>query len=374
VQISEWDRCITSGSESAAKKLLERKVSPSQRELQNACRVFGMDSNILSEICSLISKHIKKTSENVIDVLPSYRNDHVLTKSYMYIVFVVMVKKDYRYSELKNDYQCFIKRENDYSSEGEIVAGKQMESDTCDMHSSDAILEEIKKCINKNADDLFQKHSNLNVILPSVMKSVGYMSDKQKHEIKIEPCIALYVSVKGYIPLKETLFEKVIDGFPTDVLEGEFEPYMGGPNDYHDHLKIGVAIHANRGDQEVGTLGGFVEHPVHGLCGITCAHVVYDSVEYAMLRNAGKLSFKKPVYQPISEKMSAFGKVVLAVYNEGSESESGIEVALISIEDRKPKDGSFPSTYNELEAGENNFKYARTKHSLLMFRNLLSVF
>ncbi|XP_060573104.1 uncharacterized protein LOC132731021 [Ruditapes philippinarum] len=349
---SEWDRCITSGSESAAKILIEKEILPSQRELHNACRVFGVDSHILSEICTVISKHIRKKSKNVIDVRPSYRNDHVLSSSYVSIVFIVVVKKNPRYLVSKDNYECYIKHENDYSSEGEIVAVKEMESDTSDIQSSDAVLENIRKCVNKNADDLLQKHSNLNVILPSLMKSVGYTSGK--HDIKIKPCIALYVSVKGYIPLNETPFEKEIDGFPTDVLEGEFEPFIGGPNQYHEHLKMGVAIHANVliGDTILGgTLGGFINHSVHGLCGITSAHVVYDSAELARVKNAQELSVVKTVYQPVNECMSAFGEVVLAVYNEGSESESGMEVALISIKNRQPKDGSFPEASNYKEAG-----------------------
>jgi hypothetical protein len=197
------------------------------------------------------------------------------------------------------------------------------------------------------------------------MKSVGYTSGK--HDIKIKPCIALYVSVKGYIPLNETPFEKEIDGFPTDVLEGEFEPFIGGPNQYHEHLKMGVAIHANVliGDTILGgTLGGFINHSVHGLCGITSAHVVYDSAELARVKNAKELSLIKTVYQPINECMSAFGEVVLAIYNEGSESESGMEVALIRIKDRQPKDGSFPEAFNNLEAGEHICNYPRKMNQI----------
>ncbi|XP_060607200.1 uncharacterized protein LOC132759453 [Ruditapes philippinarum] len=361
---SEWDRCITSGSETAAKILIDREILPSQRELRKACRVFGVDSHILSKMCSMISKHIRKKSENVIDVLPSYQIDHVLSSRYVSIVFVVVLKKNSRRLVSRDNYECYIKWENAYSSEGKLVAVKEMEFDTSDIQSSDAVLENIRKCVNKNADDLLQKHSNLNVILPSLMKSVGYMSDKQEHEIKIKPCIALYVSVKGYIPLNETPFEKEIDGFPTDVLEGEFEPFIGGPNHYHEHLKMGVAIHANVsiGDKILGgTLGGFINHSVHGLCGITSAHVVYDSAELARVKNAKELSLIKTVYQPINECMSAFGEVVLAIYNEGTESESGMEVALISIKDRQPKDGSFPEALNELEAGEHFFSSPEPK-------------
>jgi hypothetical protein len=82
------------------------------------------------------------------------------------------------------------------------------------------------------------------------------------------------------------------------------------------------------------------------------AHVVCDSAELARLKTAKELHLNKTAYQPINECMAAFGEVVLAVYNEGNESESGIEVALITINDRKPKDGSFPNAFNDLEAGE----------------------
>jgi hypothetical protein len=335
--------------------LIEREILPSQRELHKACRVFGVGSHILYEICSKISKHIRTRSENVIDVWPSYRNDHVLSNSYVSIVFVVLVKKNSRFSILNEHYEYYIKRENDYSSEGKIVALKEMKS-TSDIQSFDSILEDIRKLVNRNADDLLQKHKNLNVILPSLMKSVGYMTEE--HDVRIKPCIALYVSVKGCIPLNETEFEKEIDGFPTDVLEGEFETYIGGPNHYHDHLKMGVAIHANIliGDEIFGgTLGGFIEHSEHGLCGITCAHVVYNNAELAQLKSAKELSLKKTVYQPINKHLRAFGEVVKAVYDEGSESQPGMEAALISIKERQPIDGSCPEASNDREAGENIF-------------------
>jgi hypothetical protein len=219
------------------------------------------------------------------------------------------------------------------------------------------ILEKLRKSINDNADDLLKRHSNINVILPSLIKSVGYKTGQ--HDIKHEPCIAIYVAVKGFIPLNETPFQKNINDFPTDVLEGVFEPFMRGPNDYHEHLKIGLAIHANvlNGDGILGgTLGGFIDHSMHGLCGLTCAHVVYNAAELMEIKDKKQCSLRKAVYQPIGERSSAFGEVVHAVYDNGSPCSSGVEVALIGIHNRQPNSGRFPETLNDFEAGKKSMK------------------
>jgi hypothetical protein len=165
------------------------------------------------------------------------------------------------------------------------------------------------------------------------------------------------VTVKGCIPLHEKPFQKKIDGFHTDVLEGEYEPFIKGPNEYHEYLRTGLAIHAKvlkEGGILGGTLGGFIDHSKYGLCGLTCAHVVYSPAELEEFKKNKLLSLKKKVYQPIGKRSSAFGEVVLAVYDEGSQEgsqSSGMEVALVRIHKRQPKDGSFPETLNDFEAG-----------------------
>ncbi|XP_060574489.1 uncharacterized protein LOC132732140 [Ruditapes philippinarum] len=339
-----WDRCINRKSESDANILIERDILPTKNELNMAFRVFGTNSRIISSICSSIRHHMKKDLKKGIDILPSYQAD---SES---VVFLIIIKRVSSFPIFK-DYDYFMKCANQYSPEGDIVAKCEIKDRTMN-HCDDDIFEQLRKCINENADDLFKMHSNLNVILPSSKKSVGYRSGQ--HKILEKPCIALYVSVKGYIPLNETPFQTMIDCFQTDVLEGEFEPYMQGPNEYHEDLKIGLAIHANvlKGDDILGgTLGGFIDHSTYGLCGITSAHVVYSDAEMTEVIDKKQLRLRKTVYQPIGGRSSAFGEVVQAVYDEGSRSASGMEVALVQIQSRQPTNGSFPETLKDFEAG-----------------------
>ncbi|XP_060597120.1 uncharacterized protein LOC132751036 [Ruditapes philippinarum] len=342
-----WDRCIERESESDANILLEREIYPSKSELNKACHVFGRDSKIISHVCFTISQHIKKQFKNVIDVFPSYKED------YESIIFLVIVKKKTTFSDFK-DYEYCIRCENDVSTEGDLVAEYETRDETMGQFDNET-FEKLRNCINDNANDLLERHSNINVILPSLVKSVGY--ETGQHNIKQVPCIALYVTVKGCIPLNETPFQNNINGFPIDVLEGKFEPFMNGPNEYHEHLKIGLAIHANVLNTDGvlgGTLGGFIDHSTHGLCGITCAHVVYSAAELNKVKERKEkkhFSLRKTVYQPIGKSSSAFGEVVQAVYDIGGSCTSGMEVALISIQKRQPKSGSFPETFTDFEAG-----------------------
>ncbi|XP_060574487.1 uncharacterized protein LOC132732137 [Ruditapes philippinarum] len=336
-----WDTCIERRSESDAKILLEKKILPSKSELNKASRVFGRTSAIFSNICSKISQHIKENSEDVIDVLPSYKSDSTS------IVFIVFLKRASQFFIFK-DNECYKISENEPSADGEYAAVYERKVETKNQ-SDGKVFEQLRKCINKNADDLFKRHSNLNVILPSLKKSFGYKSGQ--HKIIEEPCIALFVTAKGLIPLAEERFKKDIDGFRTDVFGGEFEPYFGGPNEFHEHLKIGLAIQANIENGSIGTLGGFIEHPQHGLCGITCAHVIYTLDELKMIKENTPFKMDKLVHQPTVCHSPAFGRVVLVVYNEGDDIMSGMEVAIFSIRDRKPKDGSFPKVLNDIQAG-----------------------
>ena len=338
-----WNECIKLKSIDHARILVEREVLPSKSEVNEACDVFGRSSAVFSDMCDVISKHIKKQSQGVTCVWPAY----VLDSGLLSVVFVIDMKKETGKFEFK-DYDCKMCIENQCNDEGRLVASAMLTPEEIDRQSFAAILKEMRVCINKNADDLFDRHSNLGVILPSLKKSTGYLSGK--HEIKKLPCIALYVKLKGYIPLKEEPFEKEIGGFQIDVLEGNFTPFTGRANDFHQNLKMGLAINGNNLGIGGGTLGGFVEHWFHGFCALTSAHVVYSDNEMRTIQQQ-KLSIQKEVYQPIGEGSAAFGKAVQCVYDEGGDSRPGVEAVLIQVQSRRPIDGSFPIAFNCTQAG-----------------------
>jgi hypothetical protein len=98
-----------------------------------------------------------------------------------------------------------------------------------------------------------------------------------------------------------------------------------------------------------GTLGGFIEHPEYGLCGITCAHVVSNDDDKFKLKEMSTITVKQNltgmIYQPdgfISE--NKLGKLVQVTYKEGEKGRIGVDLALFKIEKRAPKKGQFPDS------------------------------
>lgn len=97
-----------------------------------------------------------------------------------------------------------------------------------------------------------------------------------------------------------------------------------------------------------GTLGGFIDHPKYGICGITCAHALMFPDELKKcVENNGEISWPQIfssdiVCQPDPVEVNKIGRIVQAIYKEGDQSEAGVEVALIQIEDRPPISGQFP--------------------------------
>ncbi|XP_053386517.1 uncharacterized protein LOC123538824 [Mercenaria mercenaria] len=342
-----------SGDVTTADDLVQKNVLPSNRELHTACRNFGRRSKTFSNICDMICKQVMDTAEYIVDAWASYCIEDCHSNETISVVFVVITADMSKIIHLK-DYKYHLISQNTFSSESEIVLTRELSDETHDISRDRDTLEELRKCIAHHADDLLEKHSNINVILPSFKKSKGFYSDN--HSIVDEPCIALYILVKGYIPINEDPFPQELDGFKVDVLEGKFETYNGGPNDFHERLKMGLAIHANILDSNKnllgGTLGGFVNHPVYKMCGITCAHVVCSSEEMNSIKFCGiKDGLDKPVFQPVNDESAPFGRVVRAVYKPGDESSSGMEAVLFHIQERHPEDGSFPMAFNDIQAG-----------------------
>lgn len=197
----------------------------------------------------------------------------------------------------------------------------------------------MMNCINENTESLMKKHSNITMISESWIRSVGFGTDKAVlHE---QPCIVLYTHIKGLIPLSEEPFPTELNGFPVDVREAVFRP-LGGPNEYHDHIKMGCAIRNGDilGQCSIGTIGGFIQHPSYGLCCTTSAHVLLGDLNTIHEHHVGfrKLVFGEhnfPVYQPTCVGARPFGNLVEAIYYEGNLYEAGVDVALIRIQESK---------------------------------------
>ena len=81
------------------------------------------------------------------------------------------------------------------------------------------------------------------------------------------PCIALYVQIKGFLPI-----EPIHDRYPVDVREGVFR-LCGSPTDLHHHVRMGCALDSEFGTQQgtIGPLFIFKNEPCTYL--LTSAHV-----------------------------------------------------------------------------------------------------
>ncbi|XP_053384866.1 uncharacterized protein LOC123537134 [Mercenaria mercenaria] len=338
-----------------AHRLLNMRILPDQSELESACCAFGRRSEICLTICDTISEYIKTQSTEIADVWAAYKCIDYKKNNKINIVFVVITRNSNVGVNI-NHYNIYERNTKVYNEESRIVLAEVENGQQNDDKFTEEEVEALENCISENADTLMDNHKNLNIISPSMKKSIAFgTKDAMIHD---KLCIALYVHIKGLIPVAELPFPSDICGYPTDVLEDGFTQFGGGPLDFHQKLKMGLAIHANvknnNGELLVGTLEGFLDHPSFGLCGLTCAHVVVSGDEMEKIKNLGCISLMendKQVFQPVDHRALSFGRVVSAVYTEGGNGRIGMEVALFEIFDRHPVDGSFPTSKNYRDIG-----------------------
>ncbi|XP_053386770.1 uncharacterized protein LOC128550862 isoform X1 [Mercenaria mercenaria] len=319
---------------------------PTDSELQSVCSLFGKRSKRLRNVCAKICDTIQVKLTNGSKVWPAY------TLSSDKIVFVVesdMISSDIRV----NDFRIhLINSHITLQKESQIVMLREKEIlALCYDKYGIETFEKLKQIISKNAEQLMDKHKFINAITPGIAKSIGYLTPRQ-HKLIETPCISIYVKrkVRNLIPLGEEPIPGTIDNFPTDVIEGKFDFFCNGPNDYHKVIKIGCGIHAgvrtDNGDILGGTLGAFVKHKTFDLCCITSAHVVLSHEELQWTKRYSYSDFgnneTKMVFQPACQQSESFGRVVAASYKEGGHRSPGVEVALIQVQRRKPISGSFP--------------------------------
>ncbi|XP_053405403.1 uncharacterized protein LOC128558950 [Mercenaria mercenaria] len=316
-----------------------------------AYKTFGK-TEIFFEICQNICSYLEQKSKDIVNVWAAYRKEGDEETD---VVFVVCTRN----KSVEVDFEGFSVYQraiSEYSSESREVLAEELNK-----KFDKPLLDMLRLCIQARAKELLVNHSSISMISPSIIKSKRFGQNAHELIVTKKPCIALYVHIKGLIPIKEKAFPTEIDGFQTDVREAGFTPFTGGPNEFHEHLKMGCAVHANvtnsEGDIMGGTLGGFINHPRYGKCCLTCAHVVTKPNDMINLRdnNGGKAVIGTDrnylVYQPVCTGSRPFGRLVCVVYKEGGEGKSGIDAALIKITDRLPKTGDFPDTDNYIEAG-----------------------
>jgi hypothetical protein len=168
---------------------------------------------------------------------------------------------------------------------------------------------------NSTAKKLFDSHSNLALICPSVHRSFSFA---RKHEVKNELCIQLYCKLKGILPLGEIHFPDSIHGVPTDVINGEAC--------FICKMRIGDKI----GQQtSVGTLGGFINY-LGSECFLTCSHVMYDEEKLF----GSSLNFQEvKAYIHTTFGLIECGNVKWRKFDHDDSSKTSVDAALVSLKD-----------------------------------------
>lgn len=349
----QWEDCIVDGSTGSLEKLLSEGNLPPLFILDKSCLKFGHKSDIVKLMCGAISKHIKSLSDEILNVWPAYEYTNSRESDQNKIIFVLITKnKDQM--QLNCEYRICIRDNRKCSLESAHVVKRELE--TCEIISYDK-LTELTNIVNKHAKSFTKKHSNITMMSVSWMKSKGFGTPEES--IEQLPCIALYVHIKGMIPIAEDPFPVNVENFPVDVREATFTFLHGGPCEYHEKLKMGCAIGSSMQNADghflTGTLGGFVDHPEHGVCCITCGHVLYSPMGGLRGFENGVRDFGDhehvAVYQPISKGSPEFGIVKKVVYREGGNGTAGVDVALVKIFHRIPINGDFPFSIKYPDAG-----------------------
>jgi len=168
---------------------------------------------------------------------------------------------------------------------------------------------------------LFYIHTNLNIIHPSSYRSFQFSNEEQGIEKK--PCLALYCLNKGYIPLCEMVFPKMIAGRTTDVREG-FCNFAGG--------EIGTGIVSNN-SKLFGTIGGFIRNPLNAF--ITAAHVVADKeiLKYKIEQQRDYLNSNKILICTENDCDKPIGEVICWCLDHGDNNRAGVDAALVQVYD-----------------------------------------
>lgn len=243
---------------------------------------------------------------------------------------------------------------NDRSNELAVCIDRTMKSP---FNDTDKELK-ISSAIKENREKLHKNHSKLSEIRLSKVKSSGFGTQDAKIEEKY--CIALVVPYKGLIPVDEDEFPPEINGFPTDVWEGQVLPlYHPASHQALSHLIIGASIEIKtNATTRCVTIGPFIQHKAKDETKktyiLSVAHgtvedyktTIIEPVETLTDTQSNNMRCYQPKASPINDE-PLFGKVVKRVLAW----DKWIDAALIEItnQDKIPTGGYFPDSEDSFE-------------------------
>ena len=251
--------------------------------------------------------------------------------------------------KLVRDTELVIKCPNDRSNEFAKCMHKTIYSKLNDENTEKKIIATIRKYRKV----LHAKFSKLSEILLSKVKSRGF--GKECANIEEKYCIALVVPYKGLIPISERPFPPTINGYPTDVWEGEVLPsYHPASHQSQRPLRmgssLGVTYKVQRGPIDIPettwlTIGPFIKLNKKTYI-LSVGHCTFDAENnlntiIPLTTNAG-MTCSQPMFG------REFGTVVLRCFNWGEREDA----ALIEITDAtmEPTTGYFPDTTDSFDS------------------------
>lgn len=234
--------------------------------------------------------------------------------------FEIVIETRKTIKDIPNEFSGFKVRQLPYekqSKEAKIITSclsKYWNSGVC----CDNIL-----IPGKEAESLFDTHSNLSLICSSIIRSAGMTYN---HRIQPVKCIQLYCTVKGVIPIGERHFPSSVCEYQTDVLEGC--PLLA------TEIKVGEKVGTldSKGNfKSQGTLGGFINHFGYP-CFLTCAHVVFD-LETLLGRISNDIDSRGiNVYMPSPTNTPVHcGRVMRRIFDHSDKDKTSIDAALVNI-------------------------------------------
>ncbi|XP_053383445.1 uncharacterized protein LOC123540067 [Mercenaria mercenaria] len=327
IRSSTWKNVETVENTQA---LIDGGGLPDKFDLTDLVRRLGRKSAVVELVCKQIYEKIKAALPICAYVYAAYtkENDRELHFS------VYLESEGVQRSDLCFDYDILFRS---------CKTKDQADPYNLTTYPESELLAEESSAVNET----------INIISKQYMTSHKFLSAITARKISFEReeslCIVMYVhpcTNRYYsIPHTEEPLPSTIQGYKVVVRNGVFK--TASDPDYQDNLLMGCKISSDFSDG-FGTLGGFIDHPEYGLCGFTCAHVVYNTGQLKKLKDKERQHWsaaKDPclVYQPSKEDEHIIGRVVEATLTKGGENNSaGVDLALIQIEDRHPVAGTFP--------------------------------
>ena len=212
--------------------------------------------------------------------------------------------------------------------------------------NDEATEKKIIATIRKYSNVLHAKYSKLSEIRLSKVKSSGFGTERAIIDEKY--CIALIVPYKGLIPIFEEPFPPTINGYPTDVWEGEVLPsYHPASHQVLHPLRMGSSfgIIPHLGQEKLLTIGPFIKHN-NSTCILSVGHGTVNNINTDIDLNTPIAD--TPCSQPMFQIANRFGIVVRRVLHfQNFEDAALIEIVDANME---PLGGYFPDTRDSFDS------------------------